>query len=274
MKKLVLVAVVLSVLAGTSAWAQLTIGQDPFLMTPRQLGMGGVGIAIADDAGAAAQNPAGLATLNIPVQDSSFSSDLIAFYADPPASGAYSGAWAGFSPKAHTGAGIVFSSIIDPGAPYLYSAGIGTRVKDTRVSLGLEYTRTQFPPWGGGIYSFGAMYRGGTVDFGARIDNFNRGFTMPAMFNAGLAWKPSSRLLLSVDATDLSDIFGEGIQYSFGGEFKIIPQLALRAGSISHFGESNTTFGAGWAFKGWRLDFGLVQDDFSNFWNAGLGLDF
>ncbi len=77
------------------------------IVSPRALGMGGVGVAVADDGAAWHQNPAGLGALNLsPLEGKKLANDVIGSYNDTGDS-SFGFTWSGWDPakKAGFGAG-------------------------------------------------------------------------------------------------------------------------------------------------------------------------
>jgi hypothetical protein len=285
MKTAVWVAVVLVAIACTSAWAQ------PVGLTARELGMGGVGVAIADDAAAVYQNPAGLACLGImgdPGQ--SFVNDVAATYtnANEPGFGAVTEeglAWAGFAPASGWGLGALYTTInlpFVPVSPKAYGVGLGKALWNTHFTLGVNFLRldsdTGIPGSSGNIFNAGAMFGrpGDRLKVGVRFNNITEEDVLldgVMTFDAGIAWQINSRLLLAADGIDITEKL-DPLVYNVGTEYCINPSWTARMGVADVSNDARWSGGLGFRKDSWRLDVGYLNDVVETVWNITGGITF
>jgi len=143
--------------------------------------------------------------------------------------------------------------------------GIGYAHKIGPVSLGLKATILQLHLEELGSKRAVAISFGGQSEiipnlvFGAHIFNMNQakladyqGERFPTVMNAGLAYKPGTKLLLSLETE-------KDLEYpadvKAGIEYKIIEQLALRTGFSS--ARQSATAGVGFTSKSFQIDYAL-----------------
>jgi len=155
-----------------SAAADL-VGFRPVLsISPRQLGMGGAGIGVADDGAAWYQNPAALGQLNLcPAEGKKWANDVIGSITDATDSG-FGVTWSGWQPEKRMGFGVGYlNSSVSFGASAEEIAelfeNIGGDADDLGVDFGdgisLEREITQF---GAG---FGMGLKNSPFSFGLSI---------------------------------------------------------------------------------------------------------
>jgi hypothetical protein len=261
MKPVKIMTVVAALLIAASAYCE-SLGIIP--LSARQLGMGGAAIAVADDAFAWAQNPAGVASLaNKPKEDGKWAWDAAASYAQSnEISGDRLKAWdvslSACDPADGMGFGAGWAQPkISDEKMNLYGAGFGMRVKAegwNQLSWGVSVQRINWPS-------------------GADLSD-------DTIFNIGLMYdvpipdrKPIKLGLVVNDVTDkLGDLVeGEDIYssligrtWSMGTSFEISPRL-LFAADMRGFGNAGRTWSTGveykcdeWAFRAGDLDGGLT----------------
>ena len=159
--------------------------------------------------------------------------------------------------------------------------GVGTQFRQTKLLVGVNFTRynMEFLPWANGenIYNAGFMYPfSDSFKLGARIDNLTQIQGEKRYYDAGFGWKVASRLLLAVDAIDVSNITDDGPYFNVGAELLAGNNLAVRAGLMDDGEDNNLTAGLGIRInKSWRLD-GAYADlgDGDTYWTIGGGLSF
>lgn len=151
MKSAWVVALVCVVLA-SGVFAQSLMGPSA-IVSPRSLGMGGVGIGVADDGAAWFQNPAGLGALNLcPAEGKKMANDIIGNINDTGDSG-FGLTWSGWNPEKKQGFGAgYFKSEISAGIEDVFSAslenkqfgvGYGAALKNSPFSWGVSVVRSK-----------------------------------------------------------------------------------------------------------------------------------
>jgi hypothetical protein len=270
MLRLTLTLAILALLAAACVHAQ-PFDFDPFTMTPRQLAMGGAAIAVANDCGAWRQNPAGLPRLNVPQQEGPLLSDLQINFGSftEGSSNVWGMNWSGYSPAHRIGFGAGFASISEAMSPSWQGVGVGMQIGSSPFSMGASLRRIELPLedlWYGNV---GALIRSGQFAVGVRVDDVTAR-SGDRYVNAGASWQAGDRLLLAVDAIDATNVIGNGPLYCYGGELKVTPALALRAGSIDDGFERATSFGAGYEQAGYRFDFAYLDSSGGAFWSVGI----
>jgi hypothetical protein len=280
MKRAICIGVVLLALTCSSAWAQLVIRMG----TARELGMGGVGVAIADDAAAAYQNPAGLACLGIsgdPGQ--SFVNDVAATYlnGNAPLLSATLDAltWAGFSPGSGWGLG-AYGAQVDaspfPLSAKFYGIGVGKALWNTRFTFGLNLSHFDLGPGtGANTFTGGVLFGrpGDRLKVGLRIADLTQKLD-DMSFDAGLAWQINSRLLLAADGINITEASGGSVWYNAGAEYAINPRWTARLGVVDVSDTARWSGGLGFRKDSWRLDAGYLNDVESTLWSLTGGVTF
>lgn len=286
MKTRLVVAVVVLVVLATGAWAQ-GLG----VISPRASGMGGASIAVADDAAAWYQNPAGLAALAVPAKEGSeYGNDILLAYADMDDMNAWGLTWSGWKPADNLGFGAGYGSADDIGTAL--GAGFGAGLKDVPLSAGLNVValhadgHIDLAQLGENddetILNAGLLYRlamGEDKDplkIGVTVTDVTDEFGVGPFWNIGLAWKPISDLLLAVDFNDVTDEIDDGetsinggAEYAFGSD----REWRARVGVMDNGDESDFTFGVGYQAKQWRADFSYVDTDPEAIWSFGVGVN-
>jgi hypothetical protein len=271
MKRLALLLVLMGLVAASGAWAQFPVDADVGVWTAHQLGMGLAGVAIADGARAWDTNPAGLSCLNVPAQDSSWSGVVDGTFTKfVDSSDVYNVNYSGFNANSHTGFGFGISHSASGYYGWnMQGFGIGTAFRGGPFSLGANYKRMAGTPEAP-AYGLGALYRGHSVNVGLMVDDFN----VSTFFTPGIAFGVGKRLTLALDAVDASGVY-DGPYYSFGGQYKLNPSWAVRAGHNEAilYGTA-TCFGLGYCTKNWHADFGYRSGDTISVWALGAGVNF
>jgi hypothetical protein len=293
MKVRLVAIVVVCVALASGAWAQVVVGG----FTARAAGMGGAAIGVADDAAAWAQNPAGLAALNV-TGDSEYASDAMFSYANVDEANWYNITWSGWKPSEAFGAGAGFLDMATD--TRVFGVGFGAGFKNMPLSGGFSISNVESPGTrynGGGISpdQFGAfdgeftyltaglMYRLAQGDdkapirFGIIATDVTEQVLPNMIWSAGFSWAPTSRLLIAVDAIDLTDELEEdimvngGIEYGFdAGDGRTVYG---RAGMTDDGDEHNLTLGLGYRYGVWHADFAWVDGEPESVWSLGLGIN-
>lgn len=288
MKVRLMVAVVVCVVLASSAYAQVGTA-----WTARAVGMGGAGIAVADDAAAWFQNPAGLAALNVPCPEGAeYGSDAMFSIGSVEDDESWSLTWSGWKPADSFGAG---AGYFDPAfGGHAFGVGFGAGFKNMPLSFGLNVTSVQtdhpvYNPYpdqimDGGDYTTlnaGAMYRFGSdaspFKVGVVANDLTNELYDTAIFNAGASWMPVSRLLVAVDVLDVTDetegdmLVNGGVEYGFSaGEGRTI---FGRAGLADNGEDHDVTVGIGYAKGPWHLDFAWADTEPDSVWSFGFGVN-
>ena len=89
---------------------------------------------------------------------------------------------------------------------------------------------------------------------------------LPLTFTAGISYQANSHILANLEVGKAS---GENIVAKLGGEYALTPALALRAGFRTNAGDgynggsfaflSGLSFGAGWKWRNYRVDYGMTS---------------
>jgi len=275
MKTKLIVAVVVLVVLATGAWAQGT-----GMYSPRAAGMGGAAIGVADDAAAWFQNPAGLAALSVPAKEGvDYGNDALFAFADNDNQSAWELSWSGWKPADSMGFGAGFGDAEGLGSAF--GAGFGIGLKETPLSAGVNIMAVN-PDFGSAmtVVNAGGMYRLGMGEgkaplrVGLSIIDITDEMGGP-YWNVGIGWKATSDLLIAVDAVDLSDETGLGVQVGGGVELALGAQKSwrLRAGVSDDGVDTNYSAGLGYQAKQWRADFAYVDTDPDATWSIGIGVN-
>ncbi len=284
MKKTLLMVIALSLVVSAAAWA-----------TPRAAGMGGAQIGVADDAGAWLYNPAGLSSLDVPVQPGKvWGSDIIGGWYQRKFSGSSSSVgtlssssdkvttwgvdWSAVDPAKGRGFGVGFEDTEDFGN--LFGAGYGQRWNTTPWSWGVNVNR--FNPDSGSakrLFDIGFMYRmdrqvGAPVNFGLVVRDVTSEFD--TMLDLGVGFMASDKLLLALDIADVFDASDNGPYVSFGAELTAgkADERKFRAGLMDNGSDRDLTLGAGYSWGDWRVDAVWVDVDSGNAYGLGVGYNF
>jgi len=243
--------------------------------------MGGAGIAVADDAAAWFQNPAGLAALSVPVKEGTeYGNDVLFGYANNDDTAAWGLTWSGWKPSDNIGFGAAYADAEDMGS--MFGAGFGAGLKDVPLSAGINVMALN--PDGGDdqtVLNLGVLYRlslgkdSAPLKIGVTGTDITDEFEVGPFWNVGLAWKATKDLLLAVDFTDITDEMDAGQQISGGAEFAFgdSKEWRARAGVMDNGDESDFTVGVGYQAKQWRADFGYVDTDPNATWTLGVGVN-
>ena len=236
------VTVAVLLLVSTAAFGQYTTaviadnGLAPGLTTARYMGMGSVGVAVADDAGAINYNPANLASLNI-APPAGEHSDL-----DMPwnwqATGTYELAgeldywalhFAGSNPSAEWGFGASFHSTSSPAwiVADWWLVGIGARMGSSDWQWGVSMMDSGEDLYGDEtIFNAGLLYNGQVrldqpIRIGLTVEDITDEFQEGPFFSLGIGlpffcgWGDGVFGADLLDATDQYDsMFNVGLEFN------------------------------------------------------------
>ena len=235
----------------------------------RYRGLGGAGMALADDAGAALMNPANLGALNISYEDQmkeerdwefevagmmEVSGDLDIWSANFAASPigrswGVGGAYAELSPG--------------PTDQESWTLGFGLSNTDGTWSAGISVTDWDYsnPPvssdqrW----VDLGVLYRTKDVNWAVTAEDIGDERNIGTIFNVGVAWMLDERWTIVADILDITDEQDTG--YAVGAEFTPRYYWTYRAG---FYQGGNFALGLGYERNRWGLDAAWTQADGSN----------
>lgn len=266
MKSAWIVAVLLCVVVVSGASAQVLSNFTTITgITARTMGMGNVGIAVADDAAAWLQNPAGLASLNIPCPEGKlWANDIVGTWSDLDELTGLGLTWSGFQPAKGIGFGAGISDVEDIGT--FYGAGFGMNIGTSPFSAGVTVQRTNFDVSidDETLFNLGLMYNlplaeRAPVRLGLVVEDITDETDMGPFFNFGAAWYATPALLLAADVVDLTDETDDGPFFNLGAEYAFGTDMAwkARAGLVDSLLSNghDLTLGVGYKFvNNWRLD--------------------
>ena len=249
--------------AGYCQWWYMGVMND--FTTARWAGMGGAGIAAANDAAAIDFNPANLANLDMIGVDGNASLSLggTATYGgggDDDISlkiGVRSENWgAGLSYERPSG-----SSWHDN----IWGLGYGARLGSRGSSWGVSAMRDDNDCYCGSIHrrtwvNAGVLFalpRGVAppIKIGLLVTDLLEDDNSPRFYNVGVAVPVGEKLLLAADAWDLTDEW-DGF-FNFGAELAVGPNYCVRAGRL----DTDWTVGAGYRKHKFSLDAAYITAD-------------
>lgn len=269
MRKVWLAALAMCLIA-SGAWAQ-----GAGVSTARSLGMGGAVIGVADDAAAWYQNPAGLAALNVPVQEGKlWGADVAGIYANQDTTAGSIDSWgllgSGWQPDKRMGFGLGFGDVED--YVTIIGGGFGMGIGDTELSAGISIVnqdyddvilpvQTGYSSGSDTLLNLGFLYRlaredSSPIRLGLLIEDLTDETDIGPWFSAGVAWPANPEWLVALDLRDITDESDNGPYLSGGVEYKPakLANWAFRAGLYDDGEDHNLTLGAGYAWERWRLD--------------------
>jgi len=280
MKVAWIVAVLLCVAMVSAASAQL-LGQATGVsgLTARQIGMGGVGVGIADDSAAWFQNPAGLGALSSSCpKGKTWANDVSATYGKGGDEKAYGISWSGWDPAKALGAGAGWLHMTDGDSTNAWGAGFGMEINKSPFSAGVNFLHTEDDTY----IDLGLMYRfarpnAAPVRAGLLVEDITGKTDEGPFFDLGVAWPVTPKLLLSADALDVTGKTADGPFFNVGGEYVLGAknEWRLRAGLVDNGSGHDVSLGAGYVFaNNWRLDAAWVNTDPDSMWAATVSTDF
>lgn len=274
MKKHMLLAVVVALVLAGSAWAQVTG------LTARSAAMGGAGIAVCDDAIAWAQNPAGLAALNVPVKEGNeYGNDAILLYGQQDDVDLWGVSWSGWNPEEALGFGAGYSHMENGEVNKKYGVGFGCALKNTNLSLGLNIISLDTEGDDATLINAGLLYRwklseDKAVRLGLVAMDLANDLANEVIWNAGVAF-PINNLLVAVDLIDIGETANEEMLVNGGVEWcpKNYP-IKLRVGAMDMGDEHKVTAGLGWSRGPWRIEGAWIDTEPENTWMVQVGVNF
>jgi hypothetical protein len=262
--------------------------------SPRSLGMGGGGIAVADDSVAWVQNPAGLGALNVPVMEGkTWGNDALGSYTKEDDDHSWGLSWSGWTPAQKLGAGVGYMDM-----PYSksYGAGFGMGLKNSPLSLGINVVHTSWDSYSymtsaaaksassdsQTLFNLGALYQfarpeAAPIRLGLLVEDLTNETDIGPWFDLGIAGKVTPDLLLAVDCVDVTNETDDGPYFDPGAEYTLPTAKAwkVRAGLYDSGDGHELTLGAGYSFvNNWRVDFGWQNSDPDATWAVGVSKGF
>jgi len=267
------VTVVVLLLVSTAAFAQYTttvLVEGIALVPARQMGMGGVGVAAADDAGAINYNPANLASLDIAPPAGMYSQYdpyarpwnwQIAGTAEVSGDMDFWGAHlAGTNPQSNWGIGASYQSVSPSSESNWWMVGTGAQLGSSNCQWGVSVMDADL--YGGKTtFNVGLLYTqqlttGPPLRIGLTAEDVTDELNVGPFFNVGLAYpvmvSDDQQLLLAADLLDATNQMNSTI--NVGMEFRPCANWAIRGGLINIDDSSNTTAGLGYDGGSWRVD--------------------
>jgi len=246
------------------------------------MGMGTAAVAVADDAAAWFENPAGLgAATGIPVKEGrGWGADLVAGYSNLGGTPAYGATFSGWQPKSRMGIG-VGGVDISSGAVQVIGGGFGVGLGSIPVSAGVNVVSIdagilQQTIWNAGLMYCAPMVNRAPLRFGLTATDVTNELGIGTMWNAGIAWPATPDLLFAFDIVDAGQELGSarfngGAEYSFGSG----KMFAVRAGFVELLPglKEKLTVGLGCRRGPWRFDAAYINL-VPAIWAAGLGVSF
>jgi len=250
-----------------------------FAQTPRQMGMGGAAIGVADDAGAWFQNPAGLGALNVacPTEGKEWAADAVAAYADAGDADAWLLTGSAWKPADRWGIGAGYVDGDEYGKSY--GIGYGANWKTSPLSWGANLVVEDPDDAGSDTYfNLGFMYRFAVpekapIRLGLLIEDVTDQSDNGPYFDLGVAWPVAPQWLVAADITDITDETDDGPYFSGGVEYSFVGTgWKARAGFADTGDGHDLTLGAGYAFGNqWRVDAAWQNADEDDIWSVGAG---
>jgi len=261
------ITVVVLLLVSTAAFAQFTttaLVEGVALVPARQMGMGGVGVAAADDAGAINYNPANLASLNIAPPTRGYDPYTrpwnwqIAGTAEITGDLDFWGAHlVGTNPQSNWGVGASYQSISPSGSYDWWLAGTGAQLGGSNWQWGISVMDADL--YGGETtFNVGLLYTqqlpaGPPLRIGLTAEDVSDELYVGPFFNVGVAYplrlSDDQQLLLAADLLDATDEINSMI--NVGVEFQPCANWAIRAGMID---TDCATAGLGYNGGAWQMD--------------------
>ena len=259
--------------AETAAFLNLGVGA-------RYLAMGGAGTALSDDANALYWNAAGLAGAKreFTVSDMELQQSTrldFAAYAQPVKYGTFAVGGTYLSQRAIEGRdlnGHPTGGFSAADADLALAYGLGTELADVGASVKFVQSHIGSAQATTVAADLGAQRRFGNVVLGAALRNLGPGMKfdsetddLPARLAVGAAYKFEKGHALTAELTDAPRAGGAAV--GFGGEFKAMPNVFLRAGyttqtaiagGSSFDAARGLTLGVGFRADRWTIDYAAV----------------
>ena len=234
--------------------------------TARWAGMGGTGIAAANDAAAIDFNPANLPHMQF---DSVDMGGPLTWGGTATYGG---GDFDDMSLKIGTvsnegnwGAGFSYERASDSGwHDTILSLGYGA-ICGPRSSWGISATRDEMSGRSETWINAGALYaiphsQGAPIKVGLIVSNILEDDNDPRFYNLGLAVPVGEKLLLAVDYWDITDKWSK--QWNFGAELTVAPEWRVRLGQL----DEDWTGGAGYRKDKLSLDAAYIDYPWDSMW--------
>jgi len=264
------VSVVVLLLVSTAAFAQYTttvLIEGVGLVPARQMGMGAVGVAAADDAGAINYNPANLASLSIGPPANGYDPYVSPWNWQIAGTAEVSGDldfWgvhmAGTNPQSNWGVGASYQSVSPSSESHWWMVGTGAQFGNSNFQWGVSMMDAEL--YGGETtFNVGLLYTqqlpdGPPLRIGLTGEDVTDELNIGPLFNVGIAYplrvSSNQQLLLAADLLDATDEINSII--NVGVEFQPCTNWTIRGGVIDIDDSSNVTAGLGYDGGSWRAD--------------------
>ncbi len=252
--------------AGHCQWGRM--GVMNAFSTARWAGMGGAGIAAANDAAAVQFNPANLPRMQFDSADmggpltwggtatyGSGHHDDLSVNAGVVGAG---GKWgAGFSYERPSGSGWQDN---------IYGLGFGASADTGAWSWGVSATRDHeqccgtWTWYNAGVLCAIPQPSGAPITAGLLVTNILEDDNNPRFYNVGVAVPVGERILLAADWWDITDEWWE--HYNFGAEVAVAPGWCVRGGRL----DEKWTAGVGFRQGRWSLDAAFIEMGWTDNW--------
>ncbi|HEY3398540.1 MAG TPA: hypothetical protein VGM19_12870 [Armatimonadota bacterium] len=250
MHKIAPVVIALALLAlATSAFAQ-----SP---TARYAGMGNVGIAASDDAGAIGFNPANLASLSMPAGtvEKPWSGQLIGTVQLAGDGSLWGLNGAAYDSANRQGIGAGFGHQGSPFDVNAFAIGYGAALKNTGLNWGLSLSNDDNTMINLGLQYNLPMTEAAPIKLGfVAADLFNASNDGP-FYSVGAAFQAGKQLLIGADWLDVSDVSTINV----GAEYTLDNAFTLRAGGTNLDDSGRLTLGAGYKAEAYKADLSWVD---------------
>jgi len=237
--------------------------------TARSLGMGGAVNAVADDAAAWFQNPAGLANLNAPaVEGKTWGNDIMLTYSKLDSGSSdvdgWGLTWSGWQPEKAMGVG---AGYVNSDYESMLGAGFGMALKNSPLSWGVNVVNHD-PDSGDSstIFNIGLMYKfmqedKAPVRVALMAEDITDEWDEGVWFNLGVLWPVTEKVSLAVDVDDVTDQSDSSPFFSAGAEctFGTNNEWTGRVGVMDTGEDHELTAGVGYAAKNWKFAFGYAD---------------
>jgi hypothetical protein len=272
-----------------STWAAVVVlclaltavaGAQTLPSTPRAMGMGNAVIGVADDGGAWAQNPAGLAALHVRTQGGKdWGNDMILGLGKAQGSdGTGLGLnWSGWNPSRSMGAGAGYN---DMGGTKVFGAAFGMAKSGSMFSWGVDVMRLEKNYRDDTVFDVGAMYRveragKASTRLGMKIYDIADATDDGPQLGLGVSWAATEDMLVAVDVVDVTSQTNSGPFLNGGVECKVGNEKdwRVRGGLFDDGHGHDLTLGVGVVLAKVRLDLAFMDTDNSS-WMAAAGFDF
>jgi len=282
MKSLPVVAAIVCVVLTAGAWAQGFGGR----FDARQLGMGGLSVAIDNGASQWSANPGGIALPGSyewahrqqPAPPIKWNGALLGAVGSDARENTFEGfTYTGFSTSGRWGLGAGWGQGTDEGSGF--GLGAGCRL-GRDFGVGFDWQECD-PDYGdqSNVINFGVLYqqpKQQPLRIGLIARDVFNGRDDSGVFDLGFAYPVDKRLILGLDVLDLGNKFDAMVNFGMQWTVNTKEDWKLRAGLLDDGRAHRLTAGAGYVDpKGrWFADFGYANTEPSATWEGSVGYHF